>query len=218
MSQLNPDDFIITRKRKLYKFALFANLDLCFEFEDWAKTSAVDVIEIGAGTGLFSLAMAEAEPDRQFVAIDVKADRLLTGAQLATERGLTNIRFVRARANQLLDMFELKSISSIWITFPDPYPKPRSSGRRLTHRLQLQIFAKLLKNRSGLYLKHDNPEFFSWSLEQIVAEKWVINQLSFDLHQSDLPDSYKIMTTYEQRWTSQGLVSHFVKATPSSLY
>ena len=58
MSQLlDPNDFIITRKRKKYRFALFANSPLCFEFSEWTPR-AVDVLEIGAGTGLFSVELA----------------------------------------------------------------------------------------------------------------------------------------------------------------
>ena len=32
---LNPDDFIIVRKRKKYKFAKFHNAENCFEFDEW---------------------------------------------------------------------------------------------------------------------------------------------------------------------------------------
>ena len=218
MTQVDPNDFIITRKRKLYKFALFKNSPLCYEFDEWDHQQPVAVVEIGAGTGLFSVALAEAQPDTQFLAVDVKADRLQTGARLAAEKGLTNIRFLRSRADLLPRLLPVASLQSIWITFPDPFGRERSSARRLTHPNYLAQYRSLLATDGALFLKHDNPTFFNWSLEQLVAEKWVINQLSFDLHQSDLPDSYKIMTTYEQRWTNQGLVSHFVKVTPSSLY
>ena len=54
MTLLDPKDFIITRKRKKYKFAKFANSPLCFELDEWKKTS-IDVVEVGAGTGLFSV-------------------------------------------------------------------------------------------------------------------------------------------------------------------
>lgn len=208
---VNPEDFIITRKRKKYKFALFANSPLCFEATEWHK-QPVDVLELGAGTGLFSVELAAHSPDRQFVAVDVKGDRLQKGAREAEKRGLTNIRFLRARADQLGDLIESHSIVSLWITFPDPFPKKRSAGRRLTHPHFLQLFETLLQKDGSLYLKHDNRDFFSWSLEQLVAERWHIDELSFDLHESDLADYYKIKTTYEERWLSEGLQTNFVKA------
>ena len=64
-----------------------------------------------------------------------------------------------------------------------------------------------------LLFKHDDCDFFCWSLEQLAAEKWQITELSFDLHESSLDDEYKIMTTYEQRWLNEGKAINFVKAT-----
>lgn len=210
--KLNPQDFVIARKRKKYRFALFHNSPLCFEIDEWDKTWIPDTMEIGAGTSLFSIALAEQYPDRKFVAIDIKGDRLQTGARLAEEKGLLNIRFLRARADQIPDPISHNSLSTIWITFPDPFPKNKSGARRLTHPTYLGIYKNLLTDSGALYLKHDSRDFFLWSLEQLVAEKWVIDELSFDLHESDLEDEYKIMTTYETRWTNEGIVTNFVKA------
>jgi len=213
ISEVDPQQFIITRKRKLYKFALFANSPICFELHEWKKRVA-DVVELGAGTGLFSVELATRYPDKTFIAVDVKADRLQKGANEATKRGLTNIWFVRARADQLAEVVADHSVESLWITFPDPFPKKRSAGRRMTHTHYLGQYKQLLKPVGALYLKHDNRDFFNWSLEQLVATRWHITELSFDLHESDLSDDYKIQTTYEQRWLSEGLVTNFVKATP----
>ena len=96
---INPNDFVIARKRKKYKFAKFANSKLCFEYDDWQKQS-VDVVELGAGTGLFSVELASKYPNKSFVAIDVKADRLQKGAYEAESKKLSNIKFLRARADQ----------------------------------------------------------------------------------------------------------------------
>ena len=209
---LNPKDFIISRKRKKYRFALFHNSPLCFEFEEWDKSFKPDVIEVGAGNGRFAVELATRHPDQKFVALDVKGDRLQNGGREAAERGLTNIRFVRARADQIHELFDTKSLSTIWLTFPDPFPKRRSAGRRMSHPHFLRIYAGLLKPTGSFCLKHDNRNFFHWSLEQLVAEKWRIIELSFDLHESDLHDDYKVLTTYETRWISEGLTTNFVRA------
>lgn len=209
---IDPDDFIITRKRKKYKFAKFANSALCFEFEQWHEPKKIDVIEIGAGNGLFSVEMAVRHPEMSFVALDVKGDRLQKGAYEAEARGLKNIQFIRARADQIIELFTLRSVRAVWITFPDPFPRRRSAGRRLTHPTFLDRYQQLLSSEGALYLKHDNREFFQWSLEQLVEKGWRLEELSFDLHESALPDDYKILTTYEKRWLSEGLQTNFVKA------
>ncbi len=212
---MNPDDFVIARKRKKYKFAKFFNAENCFEFGEWKKRP-VDVVELGAGTGLFSVELAARHPEKIFVAVDVKADRLQKGAYAAIERKLGNIFFVRARADQIDELFEAGSLKSIWLTFPDPFPRARSERRRMTHPIYLEKYHKLLKNTGSFYLKHDNTDFFHWSLERLVAEKWHVEELSFDLHESNLHDDYKILTIYEKRWLDKGLKTNFVKACRSS--
>ncbi len=207
----NPDDFIITRKRKKYKFAKFANSPLCFELDEWKK-QAVNVLEIGAGTGLFSVELASRHPELQFVAVDVKGDRLQTGAYEAESRGLTNVRFVRARADQIDELVPEKSLEQLWVTFADPYPKKRAAGRRMTHPTFLRKYSKILGENGALYIKHDNPVFFAWTLEQLVNEKWHLDQLTFDLHDSELSEDYKVLTTYEKRWLGEGLKTQFARA------
>jgi tRNA (guanine-N7-)-methyltransferase len=210
---LDPADFIITRKRKKYKFALYANSPICFEYDEWQKPP-IDVLEVGAGTGHFGVALAEYSPHEQFVAFDVKADRLQQGAKNATDKNLSNIRFLRARADQLPELFPPHSIGKIWVTFPDPFPRERSAKRRLTHTNFLDIYAGLLKPSGELYFKTDARNLFDWSLEQLVSNGWTIKELSFDLHESVLASTYKIETTYEARYRKQGIKINFVRAVP----
>lgn len=209
---LDPKDFIISRKRKKYRFALFHNSPVCFEFDEWDKTFVPDVIEIGAGNGRFAVELATRHPEQKFVALDVKGDRLQNGAREAETRGLENIRFVRARADQIIELFGKNKCSTIWLTFPDPFPNKGSAGRRMTHPHFLSLYRELLSPAGSFCLKHDNREFFMWSLEQLVSQKWRIDELSFDLHESKLDDEYKILTTYEQKWLGEGLTTNFVKA------
>jgi len=209
---VNPQDFIITRKRKKYRFAKFHNAPNCMEFADWSPRP-VDVVEVGAGTALFSVEQAARHPELTFLALDVKADRLQKGAYDALERGITNVWFVRVRADQLPDLIAPATLKMIWVTFPDPFPKKRSAGRRLTHPTFLARYASLLSIDGTLRLKHDNREFFCWSLEQLVQEGWQIRELSFDLHASNLDEDYKVLTSYEKRWLDEGLLTQVVAAT-----
>lgn len=245
-SQVDPSDYIITRKRKKYRFALFHNSPICYEFDEWDGSYVPQVVEIGAGTGLFSVEQATAvtEPfswvtgggaaptsslsrsrggptDRtregivdNYLAVDVKADRLQKGANEAMARGLTNIRFLRSRVDLLTEKLPAHSVNKLWITFPDPFAKKRSAKRRLTHQNYLKLYEKLLSLDGALYFKTDATDLFTWSLEQLVGEGWTITELSFDLHESTLADWYKIKTTYEAKFVAEGLKINFVKATP----
>ncbi len=221
--KLDPNDFVIARKRKKYRFAHFANAENCFELDKWILQGATLlqggtlqrklVVEVGAGTGLFLVELAKKYPENTYIALDVKADRLQKGARLALEQKLTNIFFVRARADQLLEVVKEGTVSEIWLTFSDPFPKKSDAGRRLTHPKFLQLYKNIhVVNNARLYMKTDSHALFDWSLEQLVAEKWHIQELAFDLHESDLSDDYKIMTTYEQKWRAEGLPIYFVSA------
>lgn len=217
---VDPHSFIITRKRKKYRFALFVNAENCFELEDWQAAHPLQgsilqslCVEVGAGTGLFLVELATQHPEQTFIALDVKADRLQKGAREALERGLENIFFVRARADQLLEVVKPGSVHTIWLTFSDPFPKKRDAKRRLTHPKFLELYKKAhVDKKAQLLIKTDSHSLFDWSLEQLVVSGWRLTALSYDLHESDLPDDYKIMTTYEQKWTSQGLPIYFVAA------
>ena len=83
MDFVDPKKFIITRKRKKYKFAKFHNAKNCFEFNQWSPRR-VDVVEVGAGNGLFLVELAKRHPEQMFVAVDVKGDRLQKGAYVAS--------------------------------------------------------------------------------------------------------------------------------------
>ena len=63
MSFVDPNQFVIARKRKKYKFAKFHNAENCFEFDEWRdfyqqRQPGIFGLEIGAGTGLFSVELA----------------------------------------------------------------------------------------------------------------------------------------------------------------
>lgn len=212
--QLDPGQFIISRKRKKYRFALFHNATNCFELADWQPLYGKRlVVEVGAGTGLFLTELAARHPEQTFIALDVKADRLQKGAREALARGLSNIFFVRARADQLLEVVKSGSVQSIWLTFSDPFPKKRDAKNRLTHPKFLELYKKAHVNQDAqLLFKTDSHDLFDWSLEQLIADDWYLTALTYDLHESSLPEECKIMTTYEQKWTAQGLPIMFVSA------
>ncbi len=193
---------------------MFSLSPLCFEVDKWDKAWRPSVAEVGAGTGLFSVAQA-ALSKTKVVAVDVKADRLQKGATLAVEQKTANVRFLRTRADQMVDLLQSHSLKDIWVTFPDPFPKKRAAKHRLTHPRFLKMYDSLLVPGGSLLLKSDVEDLFRWSLEQLVEEGWTIHELTFDLHSSNLQDNYKVMTTYEKRFYEEGLPISFVRASPN---
>jgi tRNA (guanine-N7-)-methyltransferase len=209
---LNDDKTVIRRRRKKYKFAKFAGFTNCFEANEFTVDARKKfsgerrlIVELGAGTALFLVELAKRHPTRRFIAADVKADRLVKGAKLALEQGVGNIVFVRAHANQLDEILAKNSVSELWLTFSDPFPKKRHIKHRMTHEAFLRQYRDLLIAGGVLHFKTDNLGLFCWSLEQFAANRLRLSNLTFDLHSSDLPDDYRIMTTYEERFVAEGL-------------
>jgi tRNA (guanine-N7-)-methyltransferase len=215
------EQLFITRKRKIWKFAHFDQWENCFEARDvspklWVKYFSQNnplTVEIGAGTADLSVALARANHQCNYVAMDVKSDRLYTGAKVALAEKLGNIVFVRAQLRQMGELFGRGVIDELWITFPDPYPRDRSAKHRLTHPNFLKVYAKLLAPNGVLRFKTDNRELFLWSLEQLVTQGWQVQELSFDLHSSDLPAGYKITTHFERKFLAQDMPINYISAT-----
>lgn len=213
----------ITRKRKKWKFAHFAEWPNCFEARDitpahWRLYFGNDrplTVELGAGTADLSVELSKAHPDKNHLAIDVKSDRLYKGAKTALEQRIGNIAFVRAHADQLKMVIAVGAVEELWLTFPDPFRRKRQAKHRLTHPHFLQLYEQLLTEDGVLRFKTDNRELFLWSLEQLVINKWQLIELKFDLHsdQSTLAfDERKLTTVYERKFMADDIPIGYVAA------
>lgn len=217
---------VISRKRKRYKFAHFDNFANCFWLDDSSASQTKRAIkryftkaqpltlELAAGTADLSLELARRYPQQNLAAIDTKSDRLYTSAKQALTEGLTNLVFVRLHISQLARLWPPGSVETIWLTFPDPYPRKRSVRRRLTHPQFLAVYQQVLRPGGQLHFKTDNQALFAWSLEQFASVGWQVRQQSSDLHASALPADDKIMTAYERRFHGQGLPIYYVSISP----
>src|SRR6266496_3849652 len=216
------EQLFITHKRKKWKFAHFDAWPNCLQAEavgphTWGQYflhAAPLTVEVGAGTADLSVQLARQHPDRNFVAIDVKSDRLYTGAKVALQEKLEHVTFVRAQLRQLYELFAPGVVSELWVTFPDPFPRAKQAKHRLTHPMFLGQYRRLLRSDGVLRFKTDNRELFLWSLEQLVAQGWRLQELSFDLHSSDLPAEYKLTTHYERTFLAQGAAINYASALP----
>lgn len=225
MQTLENDGLYITRKRKKWKFAHFDSWENCFSHnrEDdpslaWKSVTSYLpkdqplTLELAAGNAQFSLQLAKKYPQRNFIAIDIKSDRLYTSAKQALEEGVKNIAFIRMSIYELSRVVPEAAVETIWLTFPDPFMRKRSIRRRLSHIIFLQQYRKILNSTGSLKFKTDNRDLFLWSLEQFVINKWQFNELTFDLHESDYPDDYKIMTYYEKKFMAEGFQINYCEA------
>ena len=104
--------------------------------EKWArehfKNENPITLELACGGGEYAVGLAQHFPQRNFIGVDVKGNRLWKGAKTALEAGLTNVAFLRTRIEIIDHFFAPGEIAEIWITFPDPFPRASKENRRLT--------------------------------------------------------------------------------------
>lgn len=168
-------------------------------------------LEIGCGHGAYTIGLAKIFPERNFIGIDIKGDRLWKGAQEAKDYVLKNVAFLRTQVTHLLDFFEQAEIAEIWITFPDPRPKNRDIKHRLTSARFLKLYETILMQRGRVHLKTDSTLLFDYTLDLLQGQGIEPFDYTRDLYGSSLTDNhFGIQTTYEKRFIAQGVQIHYL--------
>ncbi|WP_422934296.1 tRNA (guanosine(46)-N7)-methyltransferase TrmB [Sinomonas sp. P47F7] len=103
------------------------------------------VVEIGSGLGEAIVAAAEANPERNFLAVEVYRPGLANTLLRIGQRGLTNVRVVQANAPEVLGtMLAAGSVAELWVFFPDPWHKTKHHKRRLVKDSFAELAARVL--------------------------------------------------------------------------
>lgn len=114
------------------------------------------VVEIGSGMGEATAAMAEADPDRDVLAVDVHVQGLGRLLRRVEEAGLTNVRVAEGDAVVLLqEMLTDGAVDEVRVFFPDPWPKARHHKRRLVQTPFLDLVARRLRPGGVLHVATD---------------------------------------------------------------
>lgn len=155
-------------------------------------------LEIGGGYGAFAIEKAKRNPDINFITLEMDSNVFVYAGRDFKESGLTNIRGVRALAQNSPQYFAEDEISKIYINFCNPWPKKRQHKRRLTHPRFLNMYKYYLKKGGEIEFKTDDRDFFIDSLEYFKDTGYEILEYSYDLTMEEKPDN--IITEYEQKW------------------
>lgn len=220
-------------KNKLKKFAAVASYSHVFEptlaevlnrdfklkgswHEEFGNNNPI-VLELACGKGEYTIGQARIFPEKNFIGIDIKGARIYSGATIAKEEGLSNVRFIRTKIDLITSFFNTNEVDEIWITFADPQmEKPR---KRLTSDLFLNRYIQFLKLNGTLNLKTDSDDLYEFTRDESIPEFNINNQcFSFEVEFNtnelyencinQLNDTMKrvmnIRTFYEQMWLEQG--------------
>jgi len=172
-------------------------------------------IEVGSGKGQFIVGMAQANPDINYIGIELYDKVIVKALEKALEAGSPpNLRLLKVNAEELEKFFQKNDVHRIYLNFSDPWPKKRHAKRRLTHEKFLSIYESILVDEGEIHFKTDNRGLFEFSLVSMSQYGMVLKDVSLDLHANEPEDN--IRTEYEEKFSSLGqpiyrLESKFVK-------
>ena len=169
------------------------------------------VLELGCGKGEYSVGLAKLYPDKNFVGIDIKGNRIYIGAKECLEKGIDNVMFLRTRIDFINNFFDTNEVDEIWLTFSDPQPK--KARKRLTSSLFINRYRKFLKKGGKIHLKTDSDILFEFTEEEIKNNNYTCHALTWDLYgnffeslSEEEQRIFTIRTHYEKLFTSKGSV------------
>ena len=212
-------------KSKLKRFEIIAGRDNVIEpgkelfntikgkWNSYFKNDNPITIELACGRGEYSVNLARQFPDRNYIGIDKKGDRLWKGSTWAVEDGLENVAFLRTGILFIESFFEQAEVDEVWLTFPDPLPRKRDAKRRLSSTRYLDMYKKILKRDGYFRFKTDNTDLFNFTLEELSYRNDLVDlQYTHDLYNSSLrPECFDIKTKYEEMFSAKGEVIKYLR-------
>ena len=170
------------------------------------------VLELACGKGEYAVGLAKRYPERNFIGVDVKGNRIWVGAKKALEAELQNVAFIRSQIGMIENYFNPGEVSEIWLPFPDPQLRIGKSKRRLTHPFFLRKYKQILKPGGYINLKTDSPVLYGFT-------KLIIEMYQLDLHVDSVDvnkelkenEDLQIRTHYENLDIAKSNRIHYLK-------
>ena len=160
--------------------------------------SAPCVLEIGFGNGASLLKMAQDNPDKDYLGIEVHrpgAGNLLHNIERA---GVTNIRVMTDDAVDILkQQIPDASLDLVQLFFPDPWHKKKHHKRRIVQPSFAQLLYKKLKPGGRFHMATDWQHYAEHMLEVMTAAEGFKN-ISATNDYVERPES-RPLTKFEQR-------------------
>ncbi|MBI5862129.1 MAG: tRNA (guanosine(46)-N7)-methyltransferase TrmB [Rhodocyclales bacterium] len=178
-------------------------LDLTAVFGDTAGDTAGDrrpkILEIGCGMGETTAAIAAAQPDNDYLGIEVHTPGVGSLLKEIVTRELGNLRVIQHDAVEVVrDMIPPQSLAGIHIFFPDPWPKKRQQKRRLIQPPFVHLLAERLAPGGYLHCATDWQEYAEQMLAVLSAEPLLENTAHSATGFAARP-AYRPQTKFETR-------------------
>src|SRR5436190_2205054 len=156
------------------------------------------VLELACGKGEYAVGLGMLYPNKNFIGVDLKGNRIWVGAKKALDNNLSNVAFLRTQIDQVNEYFVKDEVTEIWITFPDPQLRMSKAKKRLTHPKFLRLYRQLLKPGGLIHLKTDSPDLYLFTKKVIELYNCkTVTDIDNVYSIQAVPDGLKIKTHYE---------------------
>jgi len=169
------------------------------------------VLELACGKGEYCIGLAQIFPNKNFIGIDQKGNRLWVGAKKALQHFLKNVGFLRIQIDRITEFFSNEEVDEIWITFPDPQLRISKSKKRLTHPKFLRLYYEILKPGGKIHLKTDSPDLYEFTRKVIDMYGCTVHKDFDDVYaEPGIPRELHIKTHYEMLDIAQSKRVHYI--------
>ena len=209
-------------QKKLERFAAIKTFSNVLEYpagmkgkwQNFFKNENPVILELACGRGEYTVGLSQLHPDKNFIGVDVKGNRMFIGAKKCLAESLNNAAFLRTQIEKLTDYFNPDEVDEIWITFPDPQLRISKAKKRLTHPRFLRLYQQILNPGGFIHLKTDSPDLYLFTKK--VAELYdltIVDNMDNVYSESFIKEELKIKTHYESLDIAQSKKIHYLKFT-----
>lgn len=178
-----------------YGLSLF---DGAFDHQAVFGRKAPLVVEVGFGMGDSLLEMAKAQPDSDFVGIEVHPPGVGRLINNAAKDAVSNLRVYMADAVDVLeDCFADGSLDRFQLYFPDPWHKKKHNKRRIVQPEFMQLIRRKLAVGAVSHMATDWEPYAEYMMEVMSDAEGFTNQ---DGVGAFVPrPEYRPLTKFEKR-------------------
>lgn len=198
-------DLILVQGRPMLNLKEAAeNYRVEFDYSEIFGDHAPLEMEVGCGNGAFIFELSNRRPEKNYLAVEISSNVILTAAERCKAAGTKNVRFLNIPAEILPCYIKERSIETIYLNFSTPLPEKSREKQRLTSNRFLEIYKKLLVENGKIIQKTDSEPFFEYSLNRYEENGFRVTHVIRDLSKSEYAKD-NIVTEYERGFLNQGL-------------
>ncbi len=154
------------------------------------------VLELACGRGEYTVGLSVMHPHQNFIGVDLKGNRIYTGARKCLEQQIPNAAFLRTHIDKIHHYFSPGEVQEIWITFPDPQLRKSRAKKRLTHPAYLRLYQQVLVPGGKIHLKTDSPDLYDFTLLVASLYGLQVHRQSDDIYGDGDPEPELAIRTY----------------------